>query len=88
MPAPLDYREATPSLKKDGKVIDWVRIVGVLIEDALVCSQRHGIGAVTPNMLPDLLMFELDGYREAREVCTHARDRAVAATSSEDSDLT
>ena len=88
MPAPLDYREATPSLKKDGKVIDWVRIVGVLVEDVLVCSQRIGIGAVTPNMLPDVLLFEIDGYREEREVITYAQDRVVAATSSEASDPT
>ena len=72
----LDYRSL--ALKADGKDVGWVRVTGILVEAALVFTQKWGLGSLAEHSLPQTVSMTLDHYAGERPVLTHPEDRALA----------
>jgi hypothetical protein len=72
--SPLDYKGL--KLKANNRAVDWPSQTGLLVEHAIGAS--CGISAVTPNDLPTMLDWSLDGYRGNRQVVTYDNDRVLA----------
>ena len=78
------YDYMTAKIRKQGRVIDKLRVVGVAVEMALRLIAHIGLGAVDSGMLGGTVTFfnvEVDGVRkEEADVSLHLQDAVLALT--------